>query len=141
MSEYTETCERIWGCVPVDRAWAIGTKIYQSNKHIGKYRITYANGMIQEKDLISHEEFLRVIKPEVIGFPENPIGRTRTLGGERRKDYDAKKEFVRRVYGESHDWFTDGSPMWEAFKKPFWEGFKQVLKHYGGESRIEIKRI
>ena len=28
--QYVEICEKLWGCVPCDVDWAIGTKLYQT---------------------------------------------------------------------------------------------------------------
>ena len=40
--EYINVCELIWGCVPIDQQWAIGTNIFKE-----MYNKIYSNARIQ----------------------------------------------------------------------------------------------
>ena len=77
------------------------------------YRITYENGITQEKELISHFEY----KTRIV--PDNYI--MATLGALKlgRKKMDKIKKKVKAIKaGLSADypneWFTDQSPLFEA---------------------------
>ncbi len=68
------------------------------------YKITYEDGLIQYKKLISHSEYESIIKPMLL-------------------EKDGKKR-VKMLYGESHEWFTDRSPLYDSIttdilKSPF----------------------
>ncbi len=85
---------------------------------LGRYRITYANGMTQEKNLIEHKDYLEVIKP--------------LLSQDTDKKQEKGKKEVKRRFGEA--WFTNQSPMYEAMSAG-------VLKHYGGETNIKFEQV
>ena len=75
---------------------------------LGKYRITYeSNGFIQEKYLISHDDYENIIKEYNILINELEI----------KRDYSAakflKKE-LKYLFGEH--WFTDRSPIYYSIE-------------------------
>jgi hypothetical protein len=49
--EYISICEIVWGCVPIDVDWAIGTNIYKSAKL--QYRIV--NRVIKAANYINNK--------------------------------------------------------------------------------------
>jgi hypothetical protein len=78
------------------------------NMIIKTYRITYENDISQTKNLIKHSDFLNVIKPTEKLIYElerknkfKPTAETKQLGK------DLKNRF-------SDNWFTDGSPLFNA---------------------------
>lgn len=95
---------------------------------IAKYKITYKNGIIQEKNLISHLDYIGIIKPykEIIY----------TLEKEKlEKDANLLKTELKIMFG--FEWFTDKSPLFEASKT----GILKLLKSQGGDHFCKVECI
>jgi hypothetical protein len=92
-----------------------------------RYQITYDNGITQEKNLISHEDYLNIIKPmlKIIYFLEI---------NDNKKQANVLKSMVKELYGE---YFTDKSPLGLAIKT----GYLELPEYQGGKSKCKFKKI
>lgn len=75
------------------------------NRIISKYRICYENGIVQEKDLISHKDYETIIKPKQVEIHELKVDK------ENKKANEIKAELF-DMFGDN--WFTDESPLYKA---------------------------
>ena len=75
---------------------------------LGKYKITYSNGISQFKNLISHIDYLqdiRVVEDNIYELEKkNKFKET--------KESLELKRYLKDTYGEF--WFTDESPLWSS---------------------------
>lgn len=97
-------------------------------KTIGRYKIDYCNGIVQEKFLIRQSDFENVIKPIQKRIYDLQI---------KRKDNVAsilKKELNNNF---SDSYFTTNSPMAKAIKN----GYMSLSKNQGGNVKCFISRI
>lgn len=99
------------------------------NKHIiGRYLITYHNGISQEKTLIDHHDYEYLIKPALKTAYEFEL---------RKNDKCSKfiKNQIQEMYGEH--WFTNKSPLFEAIKT----GTLSLLPQQGGDHPVSFKKL
>lgn len=74
-------------------------------KSLGLYLIVYSNGMTQEKNLISHKDYINVILPK----------KEQIYNAEMKKDYETSSSLKKELLADFGDeWFTDKSPMFDA---------------------------
>tara|TARA_R110000822_G_scaffold6851_17_gene28726 strand:+ start:886 stop:1194 length:309 start_codon:yes stop_codon:yes gene_type:complete len=79
-------------------------------KIIDTYKITYENGVVQWKNLISHIDYLNIIKSI-----QSKIGNLEIEDYKKNKDkIKALKDKQISLFGEH--WFTDNSPLFWAVK-------------------------
>ena len=78
---------------------------------IEKYRITYGNHIFQEKNLISHEDYLQIIKPKNNAIYNLEISNKKGIND--KKIAELKSE-LKEQFG--NEWFTDQSPLYDAIK-------------------------
>lgn len=73
---------------------------------LGKYQITYECGTIQVKNLISHEDYVNEIKPE--------LDKAYKYGVKNKKDprISKIKNYLNSKYGS--EWFTNKSPLFKG---------------------------
>jgi len=98
---------------------------------LGKYKFTYQCGTVQILDLISHEDFEKIIKPAkdkiyMLEFTNKwkPTGQSKEI----------KKE-LKLMFGENY--FTDCSPLFEAYKT----GFLTLPKCQGGIKPCNVVKL
>lgn len=92
---------------------------------LGRYKITYANGFVQYKNLISHEEYLSVIKTS-----ESKIY---DLEKANKWKPPVQSNQLRKLVKSYGSYFTDKSPLYDAYLTGYIElsigkGFKQPCK-------------
>lgn len=79
-------------------------------KIIDKYRITYENGISQFKNLISHDDYLNIVKSI-----QSKIGDLEIQDYKKNKDkIQSLKNKQVSLFGEH--WFTDESPLFLAIE-------------------------
>ena len=94
---------------------------------LGKYKITYQSGVVQFKDLVSHDTFLNDIKPK-----QEEIYALESKG---KKDKAKKlKDLMKEWYGD--EWFTDRSPLFRAVET----GTLNLPKTQGGVTKCSVIR-
>lgn len=94
----------------------------------GEYSITYANGVIQKKHLITQYTFESIVKPI-----QDVIQKHK----EEKKEGDAAKmkQHLKQMVGE--DWFTDNSPIHEAISA----GILRLPLSQGGDQKCIVVLI
>ena len=99
---------------------------------IGRYRITFENGMFQEKSLISHEDYLKIIVPK-----NNEIY---NLEIEDKKNNSKKISEIKSYLNSEFDenWFTDESPIFNAIKTHKLECGLSGKSYYVSIEKIDI---
>ena len=98
------------------------------------YRITYANGITQKKHLITHEEYLTIIKPNrkiVDTFKSEKELKVKTI---KTQDYKTA-EWQLSKYPEN--WFTDKSPIFDAIAT----GILSLGPTQGGDHKVIMQEI
>ena len=99
-----------------------------SSRIIGRYRMTYKNGMVQEKDLISHSDYVNIIKPyndKIYDLIKEKLD----------NEADLLKAELNSMFGS--EWFTDASPLFEASKT----GILSLPENQGGNHPCKVERI
>lgn len=97
-------------------------------KVLGQYEISYSAGVVQQKNLIKHEDFENIIKPT--------LDEIERLEVQKKKDEASeKKVYLKSLFGEN--WFTNKSPLYEAIET----GVIELLPQQGGSHNASIKKI
>ena len=105
----------------------------------GLYQITYSNGLNQLKILISHDDYMNVIRPlEIeIDFLKSTIKKK----SKDKKELEKKQELhmlkLKRKSYFSGDYFTDKSPFYEAIET----GILNLPKAQGGSQKCNVSLI
>lgn len=98
-------------------------------KILSVYQITYKNGFVQRKNLISHQDYLNIIKPlnAIIG----------ELEASKKTERESKvlKRVISDLFGS--EWFTDNSPLHEAIKT----GILSLPPHQGGNHKCKLIKV
>lgn len=102
---------------------------------LGTYHIRYDNGVTQTKNLLSHSEFLNVIKPaqqkaydlEVQSYHVGSKVKAKLL----KEAKEIKAKLV-KDYGQF--WFTDQSPLWKAHETRI----LSLPPHQGGDIPCQV---
>lgn len=105
----------------------------------GLYKITYSNGLSQIKRLISHDDYINIIRPLEIEI--DLLKSTIKKKSKDKKDLAKKQELYqlklkRNGYFEG-DYFTDKSPLYDAIKT----GILILPKSQGGSQQCSIELI
>jgi len=93
-------------------------------KTLGKYKLSfYDSKIIQCKDLISHDDYVNIIKPYEIKIDELRKSKKRV----HQEEADSLKRELKSYFGDN--WFTDKSPLFYAIKSGVirtnpWQGDK-----------------
>jgi hypothetical protein len=95
----------------------------------GRYSIEYANGIKQEKNLISHKDYIGIIKPL-----RDAADYFDSIKNEQMEN--ALKAEIKKLVG-SDDFFTDESGLYEAHKT----GILNSVEHMGGPSKCIVTKI
>lgn len=105
----------------------------------GLYQITYSNGLNQVKNLISHDDYLNVIRPlEIeIDFLKSTIKKK-----SKDKNEMAKKQKLHLLKIKCNSlfsgyYFTDKSPLYEAIET----GILNLPKAQGGSKKCTVAPI
>jgi hypothetical protein len=99
-----------------------------NNKTKGKYSITYYNGITQVKDLITQDDFENVIQPKQKEIFEYMLVDDKMAA-------NAIKRELFDLFGDNY--FTDGSPLYGAFKT----GKLILPKHQGGTTKCKVVKL
>jgi hypothetical protein len=103
-------------------------------KTIGKYKVQYPCGIVQEKDLVRHEDFKNIIQPI-----NKRIYELDCVPKDDPKKEEAKAEANKlrgELYGMFGDsWFTDQSPLFDASKT----GELILPEHQGGIKKVKVE--
>lgn len=76
------------------------------SRTLGHYKITYESGITQTKHLISHEDYLNIIKPtQLLIYQYSLVDRDNPIISQLKQTLD-------KLFTEH--WFTDQSPLWRA---------------------------
>lgn len=113
------------------------------SKIIGKYLIIYPEkGMVeQKKNLISHEDYLNIIKPsfsKIISLSSEQIkfGRKNKRFLEIENEISNIKKEIKDNFGE--EYFTDNSPLFNSIKN---NGIMELPEWQGERIKVIIKKI
>jgi len=103
----------------------------KESKILGRYKITYSNGIFQFKNLIAHDDYINIYKAYQDKIYElekaNKFKETNTTK-------QLKKE-LKTYFGS--EWFTDGSPLFGAISTG-----KMFLNEWqGGEIKCKVEVI
>lgn len=105
----------------------------------GLYQITYQNGLNQVKSLISHDDYLNVIRPLEIEI--DCLKSTIKNKSKDKKEMDKKQELhllkLKRNSYFSGDYFTDKSPFYEAIET----GVLELPESQGGSQKCTVALI
>ena len=105
----------------------------------GLYQITYESGLNQLKSLISHDDYLNIIRPlEIeIDFLKSTIKKK----SKDKKELDKKQELhllkLKRNSLFSGDYFTDKSPLYEEIET----GILNLPEAQGGSKKCTVALI
>lgn len=108
------------------------------NKVLGRYRITYECGVIQEKNLISHDVYTDMIKPL-----QSDIYELELLLSKKNVNKKSVKEQIQECKKEisnivlSNEWFTNKSPLYTAHLT----GILSLPKNQGGDIKCKIELV
>lgn len=97
-------------------------------KILGIYKIVYNNGFEQTKNLISHTDYIEIIKPI------SSIAANLELSKSTRNEAKVLKKLLKNMFGD--EWFTDNSPLFESIKT----GILSLPKHQGGDHKIKVTK-
>ena len=103
---------------------------------IERYRITYENHTFQEKNLISHEDYLQIIKPKNDAIYNLEISNKKGINNS--KIAKLKSE-LKDQFGS--EWFTDQSPLYEAIKCHTLECGLCNKKYYASLERTKVLNV
>lgn len=95
----------------------------------GEYLIIYANGISQNKYLISTEDYNEVVKPL-----DKVVGHLQLFKGTEGSVKEIKKT-IKGLFGE--EYFTDSSPLFDAIKS----GYLDLPVSQGGRTKCKVKRL
>lgn len=108
------------------------------DKTLGKYRIEYDRGIVQFKYLISHSDFINVIKPKQ---KELDILESVPKPGQHQLSKKVKEQLIRDIkYDLSlypKNYFTDASPLYGAYLT----GILSLPISQGGNHKCIITKI
>lgn len=104
-----------------------------SIKAIGRYKITYKNGFIQEKNMISFDDYAGIYKPSMIKMTD--IESSDAPKKERDEKINKIKDKMKFLFGS--DWFTSTSPLSLAIET----GVLSLHLHQGGDHKIKLEKI
>lgn len=105
-----------------------------SSRVLGCYQITYAsNGFIQDKQLISKDDWNNILKPikNAISIIEDDNK------GKQNKQSKLLKESLKLMFGDYNICFPEGSPLHLSIKS----GFISLPEHQGGNHKVNWKRV
>lgn len=105
-----------------------------NSRVLGFYRITYAsNGFIQDKQLVSKEDWDNILKPikKAISIIEDDNKR------EQNEQSKLLKESLKIMFGDYSICFPECSPLHLSIKS----GFISLPEHQGGEHKVSWKRV
>lgn len=108
------------------------------NNILGTYQITYQCGTIQQKNLISHDIYIDIIKPLNSEIYEFEI-----LLGKKNADKKSINEQIQKCKKTISDivlvdeWFTTNSPLYYAIKS----GILSLPHNQGGNTKCKVKLI
>jgi len=92
------------------------------------YRIEYSNGMVQYKNLITDEDYQRIIKPI-----DSAVGQL-NIHKEYSSQVHSLKKTIKDLFGD--EYFTDVSPLFLAIKT----GKLILPESQGGEHKVKINK-
>ena len=108
------------------------------SKVIGRYQITYQRGITQQKNLISHDDYVNIIK--VLNSQITELESQLDLKNVNKKEIRTKvleyKSKIKDVVGDG-EWFTTGSPLYNAHLT----GILSLPKHQGGDTKCKVELI
>jgi hypothetical protein len=105
-----------------------------SSRVLGCYQITYAsNGFIQDKQLVSKEDWDNILKPikKAISIIEDDNK------GKQNEQSRLLKESLKLMFGNYNICFPEGSPLHLSIKS----GFLSLTEHQGGDHKVSWKRV
>jgi hypothetical protein len=105
-----------------------------SSRVLGYYQITYAsNGFIQDKQLVSKEDWDNILKPikKAISIIEDDNK------GKQNEQSKMLKESLKIMFGDCNICFTEGSPLHLSIKS----GLISLPEHQGGDHKVSWKRV
>lgn len=98
---------------------------------IDTYKLIYPNGIVQEKDLISHDDFNNIIKPKRKLMYELEASKDKNDNIEANV---IKKE-LRFMFGDNY--FTTESPLYNAITL----GYMDLLQSQGYRNYVNVEKI
>jgi hypothetical protein len=105
-----------------------------SSRVLGYYQITYAsNGFIQDKQLVSKEDWDNILKPikkaiSIIEYDNK---------GKQNEQSKLLKESLKIMFGDYTICFPEGSPLHLSIKS----GFISLSEHQGGDHKVSWKCV
>jgi hypothetical protein len=108
------------------------------NKILGTYKITYQRGVIQYKNLISHDIYVDIIKPIISDIYDLEI-----LLGKKNVNKKSVIEQIQECKKKISDivlvdeWFTNKSPLYNVIDT----GILSLPKHQGGDTKCKVELI
>ena len=96
-------------------------------KHLGKYQIEYSRGVIQEKYLISHKDYIKVIIPI--------LDKIYNLTIKKQLKAASIMKLANKIV--KIEFFTDKSPLYEAFQT----GILSLPESQGGKTKCKIIKL
>ena len=104
------------------------------SKIIGRYQITYKNGVVQEKNLILHSDYKHIIIPKEDRFYELSKDKKSLTQTEIEEMIQIKNDLF-QMFGD--EWFTDNSPIFKAINT----GILSLPLSQGGDHQCEIIKL
>ena len=101
-------------------------------KKIATYKIIYSNGFIQYKNLISHDDYVNIIKSIRNKIFKLETEKSDFSKKEIQKKLSILKGKIDNLFGKS--WFTDKSPLFYAIES----GKLELLESQGGSHDIKL---
>ena len=98
------------------------------NKILSYYNVTYKNGVTQKLGLISHNDYVGIIKPT-----NDKIYEFELLGD--FLNVSKLKKSMHEMFGDM--WFTDKSPIYSALET----GVMILPQSQGGEQRCVLQKV
>lgn len=99
---------------------------------LDKYKIIYKNGFVQYKNLISHNDYLSIIKPLKHEIWNLEIDKKLS-----KVDKAKKINELKSVISDYGSFFTDKSPLFYAIET----GILELTKNQGGKHKIELIKL
>lgn len=107
---------------------------------IGKFKLTYANGISQVKSLITQENYKSIVKPILDNIAELEAQRRGVNKKSKRyKEISEKLRELKKPISELGEFFTNESPLGLAL----WYGdfFNLVLPSSQGRHHVRFKKL